>query len=75
MKVLINQFLKDSIKWWIDPLVFERNNYYIFNLYIKSKLTFDPSSFLTAVAATYAKYWMTFLVFSVLPAPDSPLNI
>lgn len=24
--------------------------------------------------ATYAKYWMTFLVFSVLPAPDSPLQ-
>lgn len=23
--------------------------------------------------ATAAKYWMTFLVFSVLPAPDSPL--
>ena len=25
-------------------------------------------------AATKARYWMTFLVFSVLPAPDSPLN-
>lgn len=25
-------------------------------------------------AATYAKYWMTFLVFSVLPAPDSPVH-
>ena len=25
-------------------------------------------------AATYAKYWITFLVFSVLPAPDSPLR-
>lgn len=24
--------------------------------------------------ATTAKYWMTFLVFSVLPAPDSPLE-
>lgn len=24
--------------------------------------------------ATTAKYWMTFLVFSVLPAPDSPLG-
>jgi len=24
-------------------------------------------------AATYARYWITFLVFSVLPAPDSPL--
>lgn len=23
--------------------------------------------------ATAARYWMTFLVFSVLPAPDSPL--
>lgn len=23
--------------------------------------------------ATWARYWMTFLVFSVLPAPDSPL--
>ena len=25
-------------------------------------------------AATYAKYWITFFVFSVLPAPDSPLK-
>ena len=25
-------------------------------------------------AATWAKYWMTFLVFSVFPAPDSPLE-
>lgn len=25
--------------------------------------------------ATDAKYWITFLVFSVFPAPDSPLNI
>ena len=24
--------------------------------------------------ATAAKYWMTFLVFSVFPAPDSPLD-
>jgi hypothetical protein len=24
-------------------------------------------------AATKAKYWITFFVFSVLPAPDSPL--
>lgn len=24
--------------------------------------------------ATWARYWMTFLVFSVFPAPDSPLN-
>ena len=26
-------------------------------------------------AAVYAKYCMTFLVFSVLPAPDSPLFV
>lgn len=24
--------------------------------------------------ATWARYWMTFFVFSVLPAPDSPLG-
>ena len=24
--------------------------------------------------ATAARYWMTFFVFSVLPAPDSPLH-
>jgi hypothetical protein len=24
--------------------------------------------------AIAARYWMTFLVFSVLPAPDSPLS-
>ncbi len=27
------------------------------------------------VAAMLAKYWMTFLVFTVFPAPDSPLRI
>ena len=27
-----------------------------------------------SVAATAARYWMTFLVFSVFPAPDSPLG-
>ena len=26
-------------------------------------------------AATKAKYWITFFVFSVLPAPDSPLDM
>ena len=26
------------------------------------------------VAATLARYWMTFLVFSVFPAPDSPVH-
>ena len=25
-------------------------------------------------AATYARYWITFLLFSVLPAPDSPVH-
>jgi len=25
-------------------------------------------------AATYARYWITFFVFSVLPAPDSPVH-
>ena len=33
----------------------------------------SPSLFLVPAAATKAKYWMTFLVFSVLPAPDSPV--
>jgi hypothetical protein len=27
-----------------------------------------------AVPATAARYWITFFVFSVLPAPDSPLS-
>lgn len=37
-----------------------------------SKLTvIEPLGF---DAATYAKYWITFLVFSVLPAPDSPVQ-
>lgn len=31
----------------------------------------DPFGF---DAATYAKYCITFLVFSVLPAPDSPVQ-
>lgn len=26
-------------------------------------------------AAMEARYWITFLVFSVLPAPDSPLRL
>lgn len=26
------------------------------------------------LAATYARYWITFLVFSVFPAPDSPVH-
>ena len=32
------------------------------------------SSFFCDAAATRAKYWITFFVFSVLPAPDSPLR-
>ena len=36
-------------------------------------ITLPSSSFFTLAAATNAKYWMTFLVFSVLPAPDSPV--
>ena len=36
-------------------------------------ITLPSSSFFTLAAATKAKYWMTFLVFSVLPAPDSPV--
>ena len=38
-------------------------------------LTFEllPSPLCELPAATDAKYEMTFLVFSVLPAPDSPL--
>ena len=38
-----------------------------------STTTFPSSSFFVPAAATKAKYWMTFLVFSVLPAPDSPV--
>lgn len=33
-----------------------------------------PECEFTSVAMA-AKYWMTFLVLSVLPAPDSPLQI
>ena len=32
----------------------------------------SPPSFLAPNAATTAKYWMTLLVLTVLPAPDSP---
>lgn len=38
----------------------------------KSVLTW--SFFVLKDDATYARYWMTFLVFSVFPAPDSPLR-
>jgi len=34
----------------------------------------SASSFLALAAATIAKYEMTFFVFSVFPAPDSPLQ-
>lgn len=38
-------------------------------------LTGTPGSFLPfGDDATWARYWMTFLVFSVFPAPDSPLR-
>ena len=33
----------------------------------------SSSPFFDEAAATRAKYWITFFVFSVLPAPDSPL--
>lgn len=40
-----------------------------------SSLTVTLVSFLPLCdEATTARYWMTFLVFSVLPAPDSPLR-
>lgn len=36
-----------------------------------------PASFLprSPMAAMTAKYWMTLLVFTVFPAPDSPLKV
>lgn len=40
---------------------------------IKFELTEPASFFPLCDDATTARYWMTFLVFSVLPAPDSPL--
>ncbi len=33
---------------------------------------FEP---IASDVATAARYWITFLVFSVLPAPDSPLRL
>lgn len=39
-----------------------------------ARLTGTPGSFLPlGDDATWARYWMTFFVFSVFPAPDSPL--
>jgi len=40
---------------------------------IKFELTEPASLFPLCDDATIARYWITFLVFSVLPAPDSPL--
>ena len=34
----------------------------------------EPVSFFPPVAAMLAKYWMTLLVLTVFPAPDSPLK-
>lgn len=48
------------IKWFF--IFCDKKNYW--------KLT-DPFGL---EAATYAKYCITFLVFSVLPAPDSPVH-
>lgn len=43
---------------------------------MKTKTFFSSgsSSFFPLAAATWAKYEITFLVFSVFPAPDSPLE-
>jgi len=43
---------------------------------MKMTLTFfsDPSFFAEPPAAILAKYWMTLFVFTVFPAPDSPLQ-
>lgn len=38
-------------------------------------LALESGACFPPVAPTLAKYWMTFLVFSVFPAPDSPLGI
>lgn len=38
------------------------------------KLRTAPELFGDLEAATQARYWMTFFVFSVLPAPDSPVH-
>ena len=50
----------------------------ITDLFLKStkyKVYTSICCFLGALAAaTKAKYWITFFVFSVLPAPDSPLK-
>lgn len=40
---------------------------------VRQHLTF-PSAGALPVLPMLAKYWMTFFVFSVLPAPDSPLQ-
>lgn len=47
---------------FLDPVLFR-------------KLTGFASFLPLCDEATTAKYWITFLVFSVLPAPDSPLGV
>lgn len=51
---------------------------YLFSVICQFHNTFFPdscgSTFPTDALAMLAKYWMTFLVFSVFPAPDSPLR-
>ena len=42
-------------------------------MYDLFRTSFSISSLLLATAATLAKYMITFFVFSVFPAPDSPL--
>ena len=67
----LNFFLIESL---ID---FLKNYFWLFFFKFFLLLLLTPEenvSLLPAVLAIWAKYWITFLVFSVLPAPLSPLH-
>ena len=57
-----------SSPWpWARPALEERET-------LARRTSFLPPAVWWEAPATVARYWMTFLVFSVLPAPDSPLQ-
>lgn len=69
---------------WFPPMICDIFNCYctliglLFGCYGKPQflflLTGFASFFPLCEEATTARYWITFLVFSVFPAPDSPLG-
>ena len=66
MPVLLTSAEDDCLRWISLP--------FMLLLRDSCPLLLWPWLWPIGVPATWAKNWMTFFVFSVLPAPDSPLQ-